>query len=417
MVISKIISIGDEILIGQIVNTNASFISEKLYSIGIPVNKIVSIGDTEDALLKELDDSINNYDVTVITGGLGPTHDDITKPILLKYFNDELITDEKVLEHVKNIFKNRNIKFPESSYGQAEVPKNSKVIWNPMGTAPGIWIEKEGKVIIALPGVPFEMKAMITESILQMLSDKFKDKIDYVLKSRTILTTGIGESSLAELIGNIKEIIGDDKLAFLPSLFGVRLRIDVKSDSPEKVEERLNIIEKSLRYKVEKYIFGVDEDLLEQKVGEVLTYNKLTLSVAESCTGGLLSSKITDISGSSNYFKGGICTYSNESKIALLNVNKSTISKYGAVSEDTALEMATNVRNKFFSDIGLSTTGIAGPLGGTEEKPVGLVWIGYSDSNRTFARKYLFGNNRERTKIRSVYQALTILKKELSNLL
>lgn len=416
MLSSKIISIGDEILIGQIVNTNAAFISEKLYSIGIPVKIINSIADTEEALLRELDDSIKNFDVTVITGGLGPTHDDITKPILLKYFNDELVSDEKVLDHVKNIFKSRNIAMPDVNYGQAMVPKKSKVIWNRMGTAPGIWIEKENKIVIALPGVPFEMKAMITDSVLPMLTEKFADKLDYVLKSRTILTTGIGESTLAELIGDVKSIIGEDKLAFLPTLYGVRLRIDVKRSSKEKVEERLNVIENSLRKKIEKYIFGTDDDLLEQKSGELLLFNKLTLSVAESCTGGLLSSKITDISGSSEYFKGGICTYSNESKINLLKVNKETIDKFGAVSEETALEMAKNVREKFGSDIGLSTTGIAGPTGGTEDKPVGLVWIGYSDGKKTFARKFLFGNNRERTKIRSAYQALAILSKEISNL-
>jgi nicotinamide-nucleotide amidase len=417
MVSSKIISVGDEILIGQIVNTNAAFIGEKLYSIGIPANKISSIGDTEEALMTELDDSFKNYDVTVITGGLGPTHDDITKPILLKYFGDELVTDEKVLTHVINFFISRNIVMPEVNYGQAMIPKKSKAIWNGMGTAPGIWIEKSGRVIVALPGVPFEMKAMMTESVLPMLKEKFSDRLDYVLKSRTILTTGIGESTLADMIGDVKLIIGDDKMAFLPTFYGVRLRIDVKRDTIGKVEERLNVIENSLRKKIEKYIFGTDKDLLEQKVGELLLFNKLSLSTAESCTGGLLSSKITDISGSSEYFKGGICTYSNESKIELLKVKRKTLSNYGAVSEETALEMAQNVKEKFGSDIGLSTTGIAGPSGGTLEKPVGLVWIGYSDKNKTFANKFMFGNNRERTKIRSVYQALAILKNETSNLL
>jgi len=303
------------------------------------------------------------------------------------------------------------------NYGQAMVPKKSKVIWNGMGTAPGIWIEKNNKIIIALPGVPFEMKAMIKDSVLPMLIDKFTDKLDYVIKSRTVLTTGIGESSLSELIGDVKLLIGEDKMAFLPTLYGVRLRIDVKRSSLEEVEERLNVIENSLRKKIEKYIFGTDDDLLEQKTGELLLFNKLTLSVAESCTGGLLSSKITDISGSSEYFKGGICTYSNESKIALLSVERKTIDNYGAVSEETALEMAENVRKKFGSDIGLSTTGIAGPSGGNMAKPVGLVWIGYSDGKKTYAKKFLFGNNRERTKIRSAYQALAILKKEISNLL
>lgn len=413
MLISKVISIGDEILIGQIVNTNAAYISEKLYSIGIPVEKIITIGDTELALLDELEDSKKNFDVTVITGGLGPTHDDITKPIMVKFFNDELISDEKVLTHVKNIFKSRNIEMPEVNYEQALIPKNSKVIWNENGTAPGIWIENSGKIFIALPGVPFEMKAMMTDYVLPMLKEIFKNKINYILKSRTILTTGVGESVLAEMIGDVKSIIGNNKLAFLPTLYGVRLRIDVKGSNILEVENKLSDIENILRNKIGDFVFGVDCDLLESKVGEILFKNKLTLAVAESCTGGLLASKITDISGSSKYFLGGVCTYSNESKLNVLKVKIETLEKYGAVSEETAMEMAENVRKKFSSDIGVSTTGIAGPTGGTESKPVGLVWIGYSDVTKTFAKKFLLGNKRDRTKIRSVYLALDILKMEV----
>ncbi|MCX6166102.1 MAG: nicotinamide-nucleotide amidohydrolase family protein [Ignavibacteriae bacterium] len=230
------------------------------------------------------------------------------------------------------------------------------------------------------------------------------------------MTTGVGESVLAEIIGDVKSIIGDDKLAFLPTLYGVRLRIDVKGSNLSDVENKLNEIESSLRNKIGNYIFGVDNDLLESKAGEILLKNKLTLAVAESCTGGLLASKITDISGSSKYFLGSVCSYSNESKINILNVNKETLEKYGAVSEETAMEMAENVRKKFGSDIGLSTTGIAGPTGGTDLKPVGLVWIGYSSENKTFAKRYLLGNKRDRTKIRSVYLALQILKKKIINL-
>ncbi len=416
MLNSKIISIGDEILIGQIINSNAAYISEKLYSIGIPVEKIISIGDNEESLINELEDSQRNFDLTVITGGLGPTHDDITKPILVKYFKDELIRDEKVLNHVRDIFKNRGIEMPEVNYEQALIPKRSRIIWNEFGTAPGIWIEENGKIYVALPGVPYEMKAMIMNYVIPMLKERFENKIDYVFKSRTILTTGISESSLSEMIGDVKKIIGNDKIAFLPSIFGVRLRIDIKGKSIEEVEKKIKNVENSLQNKIGKYIFGIDDDLLEKKVGELLLKNKLTLSVAESCTGGLLSSKITDISGSSGYYLGGVCTYSNESKIKILKVNKETIEKYGAVSEETALEMARKVSQKFGSDIGISITGIAGPTGGTETKPVGLVWIGYSDVKRTFAKKYLFGNQRDRNKVRSAYMALVILKEEISNL-
>jgi nicotinamide-nucleotide amidase len=417
MLISKIITIGDEILIGQVVNTNASFISEKLYSIGIPVSKVVTIEDTEKALLNELDDSINNYNVTIITGGLGPTHDDITKPTLVKYFEDELISDEKVLKKVKSIFASRNIGMPTVNYEQAMVPKNSRVIFNENGTAPGLWIEKNNNVIIALPGVPFEMKEMMKSNVIPMLKEKFDKDIEYILKSKSLLTTGIGESHLAELIGDVKPIIGNNKLAFLPSLAGVRLRIDVKGESINDADKKIKEIEERLRARIDDYIYGSDEDLIEKAVGNLLIHRNLTLAVAESCTGGIISSKITDISGSSKYFKGGIFSYSNYSKLYILGIRKETLEKYGAVSEETAMEMAVNVREKLDADIGISTTGIAGPTGGSEKKPVGLVWIGYSDSKRTYAIKFLFGNNRERTKIRSAYQALVILKKEISNLL
>jgi nicotinamide-nucleotide amidase len=415
MLLSKIITIGDEILIGQVVNTNASFISEKLYSIGIPVARVITIEDTEEALLSELEDSIKNFDVTIITGGLGPTHDDVTKPALIKFFKDELISDKKVLEHIKNIFKKRNLDMPPANYGQAMVPKNSKVIFNDGGTAPGIWIEKDKRVIVSLPGVPFEMKEMINAKVIPMLNETFKKDIKYVLKSKTLLTTGIGESHLAELIGDVKPIIENNKLAFLPSMYGVRLRIDVKGNDLNDADNKMETIEKKIRSKAGNFIYGVNDDLLEKTIGEMLLERNLTLSVAESCTGGLLSSMVTDVSGSSKYFMGGICSYSNNSKLYILNVRKETLERYGAVSKETALEMAINVRKIFSVDFGISITGTAGPTGGTDEKPVGLVWVGLSDGSRTFAKKYMFGNNRERTKIRASYMALEILRNHLNS--
>lgn len=411
MLISKIISIGDEILIGQIVNSNAAFIGGKLFEIGLPVKRIVTIGDTEKELLDELDDSFENFNVTIITGGLGPTHDDITKPTILKYFQDELVSDEKVLEQVKSIFRNRNISMPDVNYEQAKVPKKCKVIYNENGTAPGMWMEKNNKVIVCLPGVPFEMKAMMEKTVLAMLKNKFSKFIKYVLKTKTLLTTGIGESHLADMIGNVYDIIGDNKLAFLPSAYGVRLRIDVKGNNEKDADEILSGIENKLREKIGDYIFGVNEDLLEKEIGDLLIGKNKTLAVAESCTGGLISSKITDISGSSKYFLGGVCSYSNYSKFHILNVKKDTLEKFGAVSEETAIEMAENVRKILGADFGISTTGIAGPTGGTDLKPVGLVWIALSTNKQTFTKKLLLGNNRERTKLRATYLALDMLKK------
>ncbi len=413
---SKLISIGDEILIGQIVNTNAAFLGDKLFSIGIPVAKTVVIADEETALLSEFEDSLRNYDVTIITGGLGPTHDDITKPVLLKFFKDEYVRDEKVLEHVRNIFKSRNINMPLVNEDQALVPKNSKVIWNVNGTAPGIWIEKENKIFIALPGVPYEMKNMIENEILPELKIRSSSGSGKVYLQKTLLTTGLGESSLNEMIGNVKEIIGESKLAFLPSATGVRLRINTEGIGENEAAEKMNIIENKLRSKINDLIYGYDKEELEKVTGDILTERKQTLSVAESCTGGMISSKIVSVPGSSKYYEGGVCVYSNLEKIKLLNIKEETLKKYGAVSEETAKEMAAGVRYLMSTDFGLSTTGIAGPTGGTGQKPVGLVWIGFSSKEKTYAVSFNFGVNREINIQRASQRALEILRRELLNI-
>ncbi len=410
---AKILTIGDEILIGQVVNTNAAFIGEKLFSIGIPVEKTVVIGDEENILLSELEDSFKNYDVTIITGGLGPTHDDITKPTLIKFFKDDLVIDIKVLEHVRNIFKSRNMKMPVVNEAQALVPKNSTVIPNAQGTAPGIWIEKENKVFIAMPGVPFEMKMMIDNEILGKLRSRFSSQINSVLKHKTLLTTGVGESTLNEMLGDVKGIIGESKLAFLPSLVGVRLRINVEGKSEEEAFMKINSIEKKIREKVCNYIYGENDDKLEKVIGRILTDRKQTLSVAESCTGGYISSKIVSVPGSSNYYIGGVCVYSNIEKIKLLDIKEKTLEKHGAVSEETAIEMAEGVREIMKTDYAISTTGIAGPTGGTLEKPVGLVWIGFSSKEKKYAMSFLFGNNREINIQRASQRAMEILRREL----
>ncbi len=413
---SKLISIGDEILIGQIINTNAAFLGDRLFSIGIPVAKTVVIGDEEEVLLSELEDSFQIYDVTIITGGLGPTHDDITKHVLLKFFKDVYVRDEKVLEHVRNIFKSRNMNMPLVNEDQALVPKNSKVIWNANGTAPGIWIEKENKIFIAMPGVPYEMKAMTENEILPELKKRYSAGTGKVYLQKTLLTTGLGESSLNEMIGNVPEIIGESKLAFLPSSVGVRLRINVEGKNITEAEEKLLNIEKKLRAKIPDYIYGVNKEELEKVIGVILTERKQTLSVAESCTGGMISSKIVSIPGSSDYYAGGVCVYSNLEKIKLLNIKDETLKKYGAVSEETAKEMADGVRELMGTDFALSTTGIAGPSGGTQQKPVGLVWIGFSNKKKTYAMSFLFGNDREINIQRASQRALEILRRELLNL-
>jgi len=412
---SKLISIGDEILIGQIINTNAAFLGDRLFSIGIPVAKTVVIGDEEEVLLSEFEDSFRNYDVTIITGGLGPTHDDITKHVLLKFFKDEFVRDEKVLEHVRNIFRSRNMNMPLVNEDQALVPKNSKVIWNANGTAPGIWIEKDNRIFIAMPGVPYEMKAMTENEILPELKKRYSEGSGKVYLQKTLLTTGLGESSLNEMIGNVKEIIGESKLAFLPSSVGVRLRINVEGGSSAEAEEKLTNIEKKIRAKIPDYIYGENKEELEKVIGIILTERKQTLSVAESCTGGMISSKIVSVPGSSNYYAGGVCVYSNLEKIKILNIKEETLKKYGAVSEETAIEMADGVRELMGTDYALSTTGIAGPSGGTDLKPVGLVWIGFSGKEKNYALSFKFGNNREVNIQRASQRALEILRRELLN--
>ncbi len=382
----------------------------------MPVEKTVVIGDEENILFAELEDSVRNYDVTIITGGLGPTHDDITKPVLVKFFNDELITDEKVLEHVKNIFSSRKLRMPEANREQALVPKSSKVIWNNNGTAPGIWIEKDDKVFIALPGVPFEMKPMIENIILPKLKEKFSAGINSVLMQKTLLTTGLGESTLHELLGDVEKITGESKLAFLPSSVGVRLRINVEGKDNDDAKQKLDLIENKIRAKAGRYIYGVNGDELEKIIGDILRERKQTLSVSESCTGGMISSRIVSVSGSSDYYAGGVCAYSNKVKMELINVKKDTLKKFGAVSEQTAIEMAEGVRKTMQTDYAISTTGVAGPGGGSEEKPVGLVWIGFSSRDKTYAMDFLFGDNRERNIQRATQRALEILRRELLNI-
>jgi len=413
MAIAKVISIGDELLIGQVINTNSSFICEKLFSINIPVNKIITIGDNENDILWELKDSVQNFDVTIITGGLGPTHDDITKCTLVKFFKDELILNENILEYVKNVFKNRGTEMPEVNKEQALVPKGSMIIWNPNGTAPGICFEQNSKIVISLPGVPFEMKTMMENSVIPLLREKMTGKIDLIIKSKTLLTTGVGESILSEKLGDINELTKGEKLAFLPSVNGVRLRIDVKGITDEEAIEKLKEIETNIRSRIGEYIYGVNNEILEKIVGDLLISQNMTISTAESCTAGLLGAKITSIPGSSKYFTGGIISYSNEIKSGILQVKSETLDTYGAVSEQTAIEMANNIRLFFKTDIGISITGIAGPDGGTEEKPVGLVYIGFSDKNKTFAKKFLFGDNRERNRERAVVASLNLVREEL----
>ncbi len=417
-----ILSIGDELLIGQVINSNAAFVCKGLFSLGIPVERTIALPDDEKQILKEFKNAFKNYDVSVVTGGLGPTHDDITKKCIVKFFKSKYVLDEKVLRHVKSIFERRKINMPPVNIGQALIPECSIALENKMGTAPGILIDKNKKVFCALPGVPYEMEYICRTGLFPYLNKKYRKTKRKVIKQKTIHTIGIGESLLAKRIGNIKQIARkgkgfEVKLAFLPSNYEVRLRVTAIADTVKKADTELKSALKIIKAKAARYIYSGDENTIERTVGTLLKKNDLTIAVAESCTGGLILSKLTDVSGSSDYVMDGIVAYSNEAKKRLLGVKQKTLKGYGAVSEQVAIQMAEGIRKRSKTDIGISATGIAGPTGATSRKPVGLVWIGYSDKNVTFAKDFIFTKDRLRNKDIMSKMALEIVRRKLLNIL
>lgn len=415
-----IISIGDEVLIGQVVNTNAAWLGKQLVSLGIPAARIITVPDDEREILAEFKTAFRNYDVIVVTGGLGPTHDDITVKTVAKFFKSKYVLNQKVLKHVKSVFARRNIPMPAVNVGQALVPEIATVLENKTGTAPGLLIDKAGKVFCVMPGVPYEMKYISKTGLFPYLEKKYRKKITRVIQQKTLHTIGIGESLLAERLGDINKIVrkGKDfevKLAFLPSNYEVRLRITAIAKSTARAKLLLLQAEKLITKKAGSYIYSTEEGSIESTVGKILKRKKLTISCAESCTGGLLASKLTDIPGSSAYVMDAIVSYSDEAKHRLLGVKKETIKKLGAVSEQTAIEMAKGIRKRSGTDIGISTTGIAGPAGARKDKPVGLVWIGYCDKKTTFAKKFIFTKDRLRNKDIMSKMALEMVRRQLTN--
>ena len=389
----EIITIGDEILYGHILDTNSKWLSKNLNELGVTTNKISTIGDNYIQIKDILESSIKENDIIIFTGGLGPTNDDITKKCLNDFFKGKLITDNNTLFHIKKIFKKRNLDLTKKNRDQALVPDNCKVLHNKYGTAPGIAFEKDNKLVISLPGVPYEMKSLFEDKCSQIIKQKFSLSI---IHHRTIKTVGIGESWLSDLISEWEKNLDDNiSLAYLPSIGRVKLRLTGRGNNLYKIKSAIDKEEKKVLPILRKYIYGFDNEELESCVGKLLIKNKKTLSIAESCSGGYLSHLVTSIPGSSKYFSGSIVAYSNNIKINNLNVNKKNIEKFGAVSKEVVEEMATNVRKKFKSSICISTSGIAGPSGGTENKPVGTVWIGYSDKNKTLSKKLLLTNRRD----------------------
>ncbi len=408
---AHIITIGDEILTGQTLNTNAGYIGEKLADIQINIKKAAIVGDDEEEILNEFDTAWKSSDLVVATGGLGPTHDDITRQCVVKFFNTELVKNEEVLDDIKALFQKSGREVTKINENQALIPKAAKVIRNTLGTAPGMWIEKNDKIFIALPGVPFEMISMMKNYVIPHLEEKLQ-KNTVILRS-ILQTTGIFESALFEKLGDINDLLKGSKLAFLPTPQGVRLRITVEEPTEESAKNKLSEIEQKIKSKAGRFIFAVNDSMLEEVVGRLLKERGLKIALAESCTGGYVSHLLTNISGSSNYFERGIVSYSNAAKVEILKVNEDAIAEYGAVSLEVARQMADGVKSTSGADIGLSVTGILGPTGATPGKPIGLVYIGFCDDTVCTAKKFTFGEDRIVNKQRAAQAALEMVRRSL----
>ncbi len=396
-----IINIGDELLIGQVVNTNASTMSRMLTAAGMDVLKTMVVGDERQAIWKAVDEAMHSSDAVLVTGGLGPTKDDITKKLLCEYFNSELVESAMALDNVRRIFESRGYELTPVNRAQALVPRCCEVLNNDLGTAPCMWFAREGKVLVSLPGVPFEMEWLMRNRVLPKLQETFKTDI---IVTKNILTQGIGESFLSDLIEPWELSLPENiKLAYLPVAGLTKLRLTVHGSYDPSILKGLYDL-------AGQYIVGEDCETLDELVHKTLTGRGLTLATAESCTGGNIARLLTAQAGASVYFKGGVVAYSNEVKECALGVKHTTLEAYGAVSEETVREMVEGVRTRLGADLAIATTGIAGPDGGTAEKPVGTVWIAVADATHTEAKLLQFGANRRQQNIdRSTNQAFAML--------
>lgn len=382
---AEIISIGDELLNGQVLNTNAQWMSSELDKIGVRIARITTVGDNEDEILAAFAEAENRAHIILITGGLGPTHDDITRACLAKYFNCKLKMNEDALLDLENIFKRTGRELNGLNRIQAILPECCEKITNSKGTAPGMWFTKGQKVFISLPGVPGEVKYMMMEKIMPRLQEEFQTE---VICHKIINTVGTGESWIAEKIASwAKDLPAHIKLAYLPTLGQVKLKLTAIGENRDDLEKEIDQEVKKLIPFIKKHIYGYDKDQLEAVVGKMLKEQGKTIAMAESCTGGYISHLITSIAGSSAYFRGAAIPYHNELKEQLLNVQHETLLKFGAVSEETVIEMAEGARKKFNADIGIASSGIAGPSGGSAEKPVGTVWLACADGQHTQTKK------------------------------
>jgi nicotinamide-nucleotide amidase len=412
-----IINIGNELLIGDTVNTNASWLGEGLTESGVDVTHIHTVGDDLDTVKKVLHTSLSSADLVITTGGLGPTHDDITKKAVAELFDCDLVVNKSVLEFIKKVFDRRNIPFSKSNYQQAEVPDCCEVLFNTQGTAPAMWFDRGKTKLAVLPGVPYEMKHLMNNKVLPKIR-AIKGDAEF-RRSHYITTAGIGESTLSdEIIGDLEPVLSQKvNVAYLPSPQGTRIRISASGKSEQDILDQIKSVVDYIKNKAGKFIIGEGKNLmLPEALGNLLQHKGLWISVAESCTGGYISNAITDIPGSSNYMRGGIIAYDNDVKMNQLDVSIEDLKREGAVSKPVALQMARGVARYLEADIGISTTGIAGPGGGTEDKPVGTIWIGFWSKDQHFALKAYFTDNRLVNKERSSAVALEMVRRSILNI-
>lgn len=411
VVTAEVITIGDEILFGQITDTNTQWMGVELSLIGVKTIRKSSVGDVREEILRVLKEAQERADIVLITGGLGPTKDDITKHTLCEYFGTSLAINPDALEAVDTFFRKRGRELSDINRQQAALPLNATYIPNTRGTAPGMWFDHEGTVFVSLPGVPFEMKGLMTDEILPRLKQRFTLP---VIHHRVIRTVGIGESFLAEKIAAWEDALPPHiRLAYLPSMGMVKLRLTATGTSLAALKEETEQLVQDILPVIQPFVFGYDGEEFEEVVAALLKASGQTISAAESCTGGYVAHLLTKIPGSSAYFQGGVVSYANEIKEQTLGVRPETLAKYGAVSEETIREMAEGIRTRFHTWFGLATSGIAGPDGGTPEKPVGTVWIAVSTPERTLTRKLTLGGDRQQNIHLSAIYLLNLLRKVL----
>ncbi len=406
---ASIVTIGDELLIGQVIDTNSAWIAQQLNRAGIAVTKRIAVGDDADEIWNVLESENKNADVVLITGGLGPTSDDITKPLLCKFFNGKMIVDDGALKNVKFLFeKIYHRPVTEVNLKQAEVPDVCEVIQNKRGSAPGMIFYKGGTIFISMPGVPYEMQG-IMEEVIPMLEKRFELP---AIIHRTILTAGIGESALAEVIKDFEaQLPLEIRLAYLPNYGMVRLRLTTSGFDKIKTEKVINEQFEQLKELVKNYMVTDKDEAMQEVLGNILSKNKRTISTAESCTGGAIASLITSVPGSSAYYEGSIVSYSYDIKETLLSVKKETLEKYGAVSEETVKEMLCGLLDKMKTDYGIAVSGIMGPEGGTDEKPVGTVWVAVGNKEKQMVQKLKQRFERKKNIEVTAVMALNMMRK------